>query len=54
MVQGPLKWDRVTGGTRVHGGCIGLDGPGLGVALTPDLAGRFPYVEGHYSVEVYR
>jgi L-alanine-DL-glutamate epimerase-like enolase superfamily enzyme len=54
MVQGPLKWDMVTGGTRVHGGCIGLDGPGLGVALTPDLAGRFPYVEGHYSVEVYR
>jgi len=55
MVQGPLTWDVIQGGTRVHAGFITLgDTPGLGVEMIPDLEERFPYVEGHYSVEVYR
>lgn len=55
MVQGPLKWGVIQGGTRVHDGAINLgDAPGLGVDVIPDLEERFPYVEGHYSVEVYR
>jgi len=55
MVQGPLKWDVVEGGSRVHDGAITIgDTPGLGIEIIPDLEERFPYVEGHYSVEVYR
>jgi L-alanine-DL-glutamate epimerase-like enolase superfamily enzyme len=54
MVQGPLQWDMITGGTRVRNGRVRLDEPGLGVEVNPDLAEKFPYVEGHYSVEVYR
>lgn len=55
MVQGPLKWGVVEGGSRVHGGRIVIgDDTGLGVEVIPDLEERFPYVEGHYSVEVYR
>jgi len=55
MVQGPLKWDVVQGGTRVANGSISIgDEPGLGFEIIADLEDRFPYVEGHYSVEVYR
>jgi L-alanine-DL-glutamate epimerase-like enolase superfamily enzyme len=54
MVQGPLKWDMLSGGTQVLDGRIQLGDPGLGVKLTPDLASRFPHIEGHYSVEVFR
>jgi L-alanine-DL-glutamate epimerase-like enolase superfamily enzyme len=55
MVQGPLKWAVLRGGSRVVGGTIKLsDAPGLGVELVDDLESAFPYVEGHYSVEVFR
>jgi len=55
MVQGPLKWDVIQGGTQVHEGSITVsDGPGLGVALIDKLEENYPYIEGHYSVEVYR
>lgn len=54
MVQGPLKWDMLVGGDPVVGGRLAVSGPGLGAELVPDLEGRYPYVEGHYSVEVFR
>jgi L-alanine-DL-glutamate epimerase-like enolase superfamily enzyme len=55
MVQGPLKWGVIEGATRVNDGAIVFgDAPGFGVDIIPDLEERFPYVEGHYSVEVYR
>lgn len=55
MVQGPLKWGVIEGGSPVVDGTITLsDRPGLGVSLIDDLEERYPYVEGHYSVEVYR
>jgi L-alanine-DL-glutamate epimerase-like enolase superfamily enzyme len=55
MVQGPLTWEVIEGGTQVTAGTVRFgDTPGLGVDIIPDLETRFPYVEGHYSVEVYR
>lgn len=55
MVQGPLKWDSLVGGSRVVAGEIALgDAPGFGVSVVDDLETRFPYIEGHYAVEVYR
>ena len=55
MVQGPLKWGVIEGGTQVRGGSISLrDRVGVGVGIVSDLEERYPYVEGHYSVEVYR
>lgn len=55
MVQGPLKWGVLKGGSTVHGGQITIgSAPGLGVDVVDDLEEQFPFVEGHYSVEVYR
>lgn len=55
MVQGPLRWGTVIGGTRVHDGMVELAStPGLGVEIIDDLEERYPYVEGHYSVELRR
>ncbi|WP_435748340.1 mandelate racemase/muconate lactonizing enzyme family protein [Microbacterium sp. PMB16] len=55
MVQGPLKWDSLVAGSPVVAGAIGLgDAPGFGVEVIDDLETRFPYIEGHYAVEVYR
>ena len=53
--QGPLVWDMIEGGTRVHDGVIRVaDDLGLGVSLVDDLEQIYPYVEGHYGVDVYR
>lgn len=55
MVQGPLKWGVLRGGNPVVDGVLKLpDVPGLGVELIDDLESAYPYVEGHYSVEVFR
>jgi L-alanine-DL-glutamate epimerase-like enolase superfamily enzyme len=55
MVQGPLKWGVLKGGNPVLEGRLKLsDAPGLGVELIDDLEQHYPYVEGHYSVEVFR
>ncbi len=55
MVQGPLRWGIVPGGSPVKDGTVSvLRSPGLGVDLIEDLEEQYPYVEGHYSVEVYR
>jgi len=55
MVQGPLKWGVIEGGTKVTAGRLqfGSD-PGLGVKLVEDLEKTYPYIEGHYSVTVTR
>ena len=55
MVQGPLKWGVLRGGNPVVDGVLKLpDVPGLGVELIDDLESAYPYVEVHYSVEVFR
>ena len=55
MVQGPLKWGSIRGGDPVKDGVLELpDVPGLGVEPIDDLESEYPYVEGHYSVEVFR
>jgi L-alanine-DL-glutamate epimerase-like enolase superfamily enzyme len=55
MVQGPLKWGVLKGGSPVLDGNLKMpDAPGLGVELIDDLEQRYPYVEGHYSIEVFR
>jgi L-alanine-DL-glutamate epimerase-like enolase superfamily enzyme len=55
MVQGPLKWGSIRGGDPVKDGVLELpDVPGLGVEPIEDLESAYPYVEGHYSVEVFR
>ena len=55
MVQGPLRWGIVPGGSPVKDGTVSvLRSPGLGVDLIEDLEEQYPYVEGHYSVEVHR
>jgi len=53
--QGPLVWDSIEGGSRVVDGRVTVsDDLGLGVSVIDGLADRYPYVEGHYGVEVYR
>ncbi|NYF16596.1 L-alanine-DL-glutamate epimerase-like enolase superfamily enzyme [Microbacterium sp. AK009] len=55
MVQGPLKWGIAAAGSPVREGSIDLsDRHGLGFELIPDLEQRFPNIEGHYGVEVFR
>jgi L-alanine-DL-glutamate epimerase-like enolase superfamily enzyme len=55
MVQGPLKWGVIRGGSPVREATMKLpDAPGLGVDLIDDLESAFPYIEGHYSIEVFR
>lgn len=53
--QGPLVWDMIEGGTRVKNGVVRVaDDVGLGVSLIDELVQTYPYVEGHYGVDVYR
>jgi L-alanine-DL-glutamate epimerase-like enolase superfamily enzyme len=55
MIQGPLQWGILKEKPVIEDGWLVLpDQPGLGVALAEDLEERFPYVEGHYAVEVLR
>ncbi|QKW17740.1 mandelate racemase/muconate lactonizing enzyme family protein [Kitasatospora sp. NA04385] len=55
MVQGPLRWGVVQGGSPVKDGRVSVLGsPGLGADVIDGLEEQYPYVEGHYSVEVYR
>ncbi len=55
MIQGPLQWAILADPPTIEDGyLIFPDRPGLGVTLSPDLEARFPYIEGHYAVEVVR
>jgi L-alanine-DL-glutamate epimerase-like enolase superfamily enzyme len=55
MVQGPLKWGVLKQGNLVKDGALRIGGgPGFGVDVIDNLAETYPYVEGHYAVNVYR
>ena len=55
MIQGPLQWAILEEKPRIEDGYLILpDKPGLGVSLAADLEARFPYIEGHYGVQVQR
>jgi L-alanine-DL-glutamate epimerase-like enolase superfamily enzyme len=55
MIQGPLQWGILAEKPAIEGGYLVLpDRPGLGVTLADDLEERFPYIEGHYGLQVRR
>jgi L-alanine-DL-glutamate epimerase-like enolase superfamily enzyme len=55
MIQGPLQWAILKDTPTIEDGCLVLpDKPGLGVELAQDLEARFPYIEGHYAIQVRR
>jgi L-alanine-DL-glutamate epimerase-like enolase superfamily enzyme len=55
MHQGPLQWAVLAQEPTIQGGWLLLpDRSGYGVALSEDLEARFPYIEGHYAVQVTR
>jgi L-alanine-DL-glutamate epimerase-like enolase superfamily enzyme len=55
QIQGPLQWDIVAARPAIDDGWLLLsDAPGLGVTLADGLAERYPYIEGHYGIQVNR
>ena len=51
IIQGPLQWAILAAPPRIADGKLEIPNqPGLGVDLSPNLAERFPYTEGHYAV----
>lgn len=55
MIQGPLQWAVLRDRPAIEDGWLVLpDKPGLGVQLATDLEARFPYIEGHYAIQVRR
>ena len=55
MLQGPLQWGILAAPPSISQGKLTLPpGDGFGVELASDLEEQFPYVEGHYAVEVWR
>ena len=54
MIQGPLQW-QILRENPVKDGYLDIPRkPGLGVELADDLEERFPYIEGHYAIQVDR
>ncbi|MCB9150677.1 MAG: mandelate racemase/muconate lactonizing enzyme family protein [Caldilineaceae bacterium] len=55
MIQGPLQWGILAAKPTIEDGHLLLpDAPGLGVEMAPNVAEKFPYIEGHYAVTVER
>jgi len=55
MIQGPLQWEILAEQPALRAGWLDLpERPGLGADLAESLVERFPYIEGHYAVEVQR
>lgn len=55
MIQGPLQWDILSEKPVIEDGWLVFpDKPGLGVELAENLEERFPYIEGHYAIQVQR
>ena len=55
MIQGPLQWGIVAEKPIIEDGWLVLpDKPGFGVDLAENLEERFPYIEGHYAIQVRR
>lgn len=54
-IQGPLQWEILAEKPLIRDGWLELpDRPGLGVQLAEGVDERFPYIEGHYAIEVRR
>ena len=55
MIQGPLQWGILAEKPTIEDGWLVFPNkPGLGVGLAENLEERFPYIEGHYSIQVNR
>lgn len=55
MIQGPLQWGMLAEKPQIEDGYLILpERPGLGVALTENVAEKFPHIEGHYALQVIR
>ncbi len=55
QIQGPLQWEILAGKPAIVGGYLEIPRrPGLGVELADGLDKRFPYIEGHYAIQVER
>jgi L-alanine-DL-glutamate epimerase-like enolase superfamily enzyme len=55
MIQGPLQWAILAEKPVIQDGWLELpEKPGLGVELAQSLQERFPYIEGHYAVQIER
>lgn len=55
MHQGPLQWGLLAQPPEMKAGWLTLPArPGLGVELAADAAQRFPFIEGHYAIDVVR
>ncbi len=55
LIQGPLQWAILAEKPAIEAGWLVFPPrPGLGVSLAADLEQRFPYIEGHYAIEVQR
>jgi len=55
MIQGPLQWGMLSGQPVIENGWLLFpDSPGLGVDLAENVEEKFPYIEGHYAVQVER
>jgi L-alanine-DL-glutamate epimerase-like enolase superfamily enzyme len=53
MIQGPLQWGILAEKPIIEDGWLVLsERPGFGVELAGDLEERFPYIEGHYAIQV--
>jgi L-alanine-DL-glutamate epimerase-like enolase superfamily enzyme len=54
LIQGPLQWGILAEKPVIEKGRLLFpDKPGLGVALAENLTERFPYIPGHYAIEVF-
>jgi len=55
MIQGPLQWEILAERPTIEGGWLSLpEGTGLGVELAEGVSERYPYIEGHYAIQVSR
>ena len=53
--QAKPQWGILADPPAIENGRLQLPGkPGLGVSLAESVAERFPYIEGHYAIEVGR
>jgi L-alanine-DL-glutamate epimerase-like enolase superfamily enzyme len=55
MIQGPLQWSILAEKPVIEDGWLVLpDKTGLGVEIAENLEQRFPYIDGHYGIQVQR
>ncbi|HUT20285.1 MAG TPA: mandelate racemase/muconate lactonizing enzyme family protein [Anaerolineae bacterium] len=55
MIQGPLQWEILAERPTIEGGWLSLpESTGLGVELAEGVSERYPYIEGHYAIQVSR